>query len=93
MNSEGDLMDSIRNFANLDPQICSQNQLMNEADTIIKKAKIDRKQARNRARHGLPIKSAKGKRKQHKETVSPFPLPQYQVRETNNSHWQPAVAQ
>ena len=63
MNSEGDLLDSIRNFANLDPQECSQRQLMDEANTIIKKAKIDRKQARNRARHGLSIRSAKGKRK------------------------------
>ena len=63
MNSEGDLLDSIRNFANLDPQIVNQNQLMDEANTIIKKAKVDRKQARNRARNGLTIRSAKGKRK------------------------------
>ena len=63
MNSEGDLLDSIRNFANLDPRECSQRQLMDEANTIIKKAKVDRKQARNRARNGLSIRSAKGKRK------------------------------
>ena len=90
MSSEGDLLDSIRNFASLDPQECSQRQLMNEANIIIKRAKVDNKQASKR---GKSLRSAKGRRKPLKETTSPAPQPSYQVRETSNIPWQPAVAQ